>query len=152
MYKNTLLGFALLSIFLLAIPVYAENITEPESLWIVDSWLSSDPQPGADHHVIKVCKDYAMSEECTQCIYKANSDGSVHIPTYNRCIFRPYEGTPSTDGVLDGNQIALYYQLKAVTADGLESEWTEANWVMIYKDIDNRSNLAGAMLGVYYFF
>jgi hypothetical protein len=55
MYRKTLLGFTLPLVFLLSIPAFAEAITEPELLMIVDSWLSSDPQPGVDHHIIRVC-------------------------------------------------------------------------------------------------
>jgi hypothetical protein len=152
MYKNTLFSFTFLLIIVPSILVFAEDITEPESLMVCDAWLSSDPQPVVDHHVIKVCKDYAMTEECTQCIYGADSDGAVHIPTYNRCIFRPHQWSHSTQEVPEYNNCVLYYQVKAATAEGLESEWTETNQVRIYKMIENNLHYGSVTIVVTYSF
>ena len=114
MYKNTLISVTLFFIITLSSSALAEDITEPESFMLVSSWLSSEPQPGADHHVIRVCKDGEMIEDCTQCIYKANSDGAVHIPMYNRCIFRTYQWNSARDQEeQDFQSYNLYWQVKS---------------------------------------
>ena len=120
---------------------------------LVNSWLSSEPQPGADHHVIRVCKDDEMIEDCTQCIYKANSDGAVHIPTYNRCVFRTYQWSSFGGQEEQGFQsYYLFWQVKAVSVGGIESEWTEPQRVFIQNHIVNKDNYCSAVLTVRYDF
>jgi hypothetical protein len=138
-------------IITLSFSALAEDITEPESFLLVNSWLSSEPQPGADHHVIRVCKDDEMIEDCTQCIYKANSDGAVHIPTYNRCVFRTYQWESYYDEV-EFQAYNLYWQVKAVSAEGPESEWTEPKGVLIRNHIINESDYCSAVISVKYNF
>ena len=153
MYKNTLISFTLCFIMTLSFSAFADDITEPESFTLVNSWLSSEPQPGADHHMIRVCKDQEMFEDCTQCIYKANSDGAVHIPTYNRCRFRTYQWNYFGDIEEQGFQsYYLFWQVKAVSVDGIESEWTEPQRVHIQNQIVNRDNYCSAVLTVRYDF
>jgi len=152
MYKNTLFTFTFLLIIMPSLLVSAEDIREPESLMVSDAWLSSDSQPVVDHHVIKVCKDYAMTEECTQCIYGADSDGAVHIPAYNRCIFRPQQWSHSTLEVPECDNCVLYYQIKASTSEGLESEWTETKQIRIYKMIENSLDYGSVRIVITYSF
>ena len=153
MHKHTLISFIFLFITTLSFSALAEDITEPESFTLVNSWLSSEPQPGADHHVIRVCKDDEMIEDCTQCIYKANSDGAVHIPTYNRCVFRTYQWS-SLGGQeeLGFQSYYLFWQVKAVSVNGIESEWTEPQRVLIQNQIVNKDNYCSAVLTVRYDF
>ena len=153
MYKNTLISFTLFFIITLSFSALAEDITEPESFILVNSWLSSEPQPGVDHHVIRVCKDDEMIEDCTQCIYMANSDGAVHIPMYNRCVFRTYQWNSSGDHEENDIQVySLYWQVKAVSAEGPESEWTEPKRVFIKNQIINESDYCSAVISVTYNF
>ena len=153
MYKNTLISFTLFFIITLSFSALAEDITEPESFLLVNSWLSSEPQPGADHHVIRVCKDDEMIEDCTQCIYKANSDGAVHIPTYNRCVFRTYQWSSFGDQAeQDFQSYNLYWQVKAVSAEGPESGWTEPKTVLVQNHIINGSDYCSTVLTVRYNF
>ena len=131
----------------------AQGITEPESFILVNSWLSSEPQPGVDHHVIKVCKDDEMFEDCTQCIYQADHDGAVQIPTYNRCVFRTYQWSFFGDQEEQALQsYVLYWQVKAVSAEGPESEWTEPKRVLFQNQISNNADYCNATLSVRYYF
>ena len=139
-----------LFIIILSASAFADDIAEPEKLIIENKTLSSSPQTGVDHHILRVCKDFEMSLECTQCIYKANSNGAVNIPAYNRCIFRTYKGFPSRDGIRHGNYYQLYYQLIAVNAEGLKSDWTKPLEIWVYNDIENESSYCHTMIGVWY--
>lgn len=126
MYK---IKFCLIFLLLFTIsqPVSAGDILEPEMFEITDAWLTSDPQAGVDYHVLRVCQDEDMTVDCTQCIYKSKSDGAVWIPTNNRCIYR----------VQDDTSYTLFYQIKASTMDGLQSEWTTALPVSVRRIIGN---------------
>jgi hypothetical protein len=124
-----IIKFSLIYLFLFSISqvVLAGDILEPELFEITDAWLTSKPQPVADYHVLRVCEDEDMSEDCTQCIYKAKSDGAVWIPVNNRCIYRVKNDTVYT----------LYYQIKSSTIDGLHSKWTIPRTVYVNRDIKN---------------
>ena len=124
-----IIKFSLIFLFLLSVSqlVLAEDILEPEVFEINDAWLTSNPQPGVDYHILRVCEDKDMSEDCTQCIYKAKSDGAVWIPVNNRCIYRVKNGTVYT----------LYYQIKASTIDSLQSEWTIPQTVFVNRGVEN---------------
>jgi hypothetical protein len=150
MKKSAIFGLLSLFIFMLPLPVFAEDVIEPEFLKIVDSWLISDPQPHVDHHVIRVCDDDIMTVNCTQCIYGAGDDGAVKIPTYNRCIFRAQKETSPGDQPVDAQYFQLFYQLKAVSTTGLESDWTAPKEVYIYKNVNNQPTYCGAVLSVHY--
>ena len=158
MHKNTIISFTLFFIITLTSSALAENITEPESFMLVNTWLSSEPQPGADHHVIRVCQDDEMIEDCTQCIYQASGDGAVHIPMYNRCVFRTYQWRSYQWGSYGYQEeqalqsYILYWQVKAVSAGGSESEWTEPKRVHIQNQIINEFSYCKALLSVQYNF
>jgi hypothetical protein len=83
-HMKKVIKFSLICLFLFIIsqPVIAGDILEPELFEIVDAWLTSEPQPGIDYHVLRVCEDEDMSADCTQCMYKAKSDGAVKVNTY----------------------------------------------------------------------
>ena len=121
--------FSLIYLFLFIIsqPVLAGDILEPELFEITDAWLTSEPQSGVDYHVLRVCKDEYMSANCTQCMYKAKSDGAVWIPVNNRCIYRVQNNTPYT----------LFYQIKASTIESLQSEWTTPRAVSVNRGVGN---------------
>lgn len=149
--KNLLfLGLMISIVFIFTSSSSAEDIIEPEFIMTVDSWLTSNPQPGVDFHVIKVCKDYEMIEDCTQCIYKASVDGSLNIPVFNRCVFRADQEISFTDQVEHSQSYNLHYQLKAATSNGLESVWTEPEIVSIQKNTNNASSYSYALLFVQY--
>ena len=124
-----IIKFSLIFLFLLSISqsVLAEDILGPEVFEINDAWLTSNPQPGVDYHVLRVCEDKDMSKDCTQCIYKAKSDGAVWIPVNNRCIYR----------VKNETVYMLYYQIKASTIDSLQSEWTIPRTVNVDRGFKN---------------
>lgn len=115
--------FSLLFLFLFSIPqpVLAEDLFEPDMLEIQDGWLTSDPGPGVDYHVLRVCKDEGMAVDCTQCLYKAKNDGAVWIPINNRCIYRIQDNAEVRSGKLS---YSLFFQIRASNVNGLESEWT----------------------------
>ncbi len=149
--KNILFFVFMISIvFIVTSPSLAEDILEPEFIMTVDSWLTSQPQPGVDYHVIKVCEDPGMMEDCTQCIYKASMDGSLNIPVYNRCVFRADQEASYADQVEHRQSYDLYYQLKAATSNGLESVWTEPKIVSLLKRTNNESSYSYALLFVQY--
>ena len=106
-------------------PVPAGDFSQPENFTMVDAWLTSDPQPGVDYHVLRACIDPEMRTECTQCIYKAKDDGSVWIPSENRCIFRV------------SDYYVLYFQLKSVAIDGGKSDWTAPSSVYVTRTVGN---------------
>jgi hypothetical protein len=108
-------------------PILAGDILEPELFVITDAWLTSEPQSGVDYHVLWVCEDEDMSADCTQCIYKAKSDGAVWIPVNNRCIYR----------IQDGETYTLFFQIKASTVNGFQSEWTTPRAVTVYRGVRN---------------
>jgi len=124
-----IIKFSLICLFLFIIsqPVLAGDILEPELFEITDAWLTSEPQPGVDYHVLRVCEDEDMSADCTQCMYKATSDGAVWIPVNNRCIYRVQNNTSYT----------LFYQIKASTIDSLQSEWTTPRIVSVKRGVKN---------------
>lgn len=149
-----MLKIRIFSLFLLIIssfPALAQEITVPEQLILVNAWLTSEPQHSVNHHVLRVCKDDEMIEDCTQCIYKAKNDGSVYIPTYNRCVFRTYQW--STSGGQEEHELQsynLYWQIKAVASEGAESEWTAPKEVLIENHITNDPASSTAVLLVKY--
>ena len=124
-----IIKFSLIFLFLLSVSqlVLAEDILEPEVFEINDAWLTSNPQPGVDYHILRVCEDKIMYEDCTKCIYKAKSDGAVWIPVNNRCIYR----------VKNDTVYMLYYQIKASTIDNLQSEWTISRTVLVDRGFKN---------------
>lgn len=124
-----IIKFSLIFLFLLSISqsVLAEDILEPEVFEMNDAWLTSNPQPGVDYHVLRVCEDKDMSIDCTQCIYKAKSDGAVWIPVNNRCIYR----------VKNDTVYMLYYQIKASTINSLQSTWTIPRTVTVDRGFKN---------------
>ena len=153
MSKHTIVGFTCFFIMTLSFSAFAENLTQPETFILVNSWLTSEPQPGADHHVLSVCMDEAMTEDCTQCIYQASGDGAVHIPMYNRCVFRTYQWSSfGVQGEQDFQTYNLFWQVKAVSADGFDSEWTLPNRVHIQNHITNKIDHCSAALSVRYDF
>jgi len=119
-----------LFLFSLSQPVLAGDILEPELFEINNAWLTSTPQTGVDYHVLRVCEDEDMSVDCTQCIYRAKSDGAVWIPVNNRCIYR----------VKNDEFYTLYYQIKASTIDSLQSEWTIPRTVFVNRGVENLEN------------
>ena len=124
-----IIKFSLMVLFLLGISqsVLAEDILEPEVFEMNDAWLTSNPQPGVDYHVLRVCEDKDMAIDCTQCIYKAKSDGAVWIPVNNRCIYR----------VKNDTVYMLYYQIKASTINSLQSQWTIPRTVTVDRGFKN---------------
>ena len=124
-----ILSFSLIYLFLFSIsqPVLAGDILEPDLFEITDAWLTSSPQSGVDYHVLRVCEDEDMSFDCTECIFKAKSDGSVWIPVNNRCIYRVKNDTSYT----------LFYQIKSSTIDGFQSGWTTPRPVSVKRGVKN---------------
>ena len=108
-------------------PVLAGDVTEPEVFEVADAYLTSESQDGVAFHVMKACQDESMTTDCTQCIFRAKSDGAVWIPANNRCIYR----------LMDQTFYTLYYQIKASTSDGLESGWTIPRKVTVNRGFRN---------------
>ena len=136
MQKMTISVTIFLFLFIISQPILAGDLLEQEVFEVSDAWLVSDPQPGVDYHVLRVCQDEDMSIDCTQCIYKAKSDGALQIPANNRCIFR----------VKSGGSYSLFFQIKASTVDGLESEWTTPRLLTVHKL--NRNSGVNSIAGV----
>lgn len=128
MSKNLAVLSVILFVAIHTLPASAGDLAQPERFGMVDAWLTSNPQPEVEYHVFRACRDMEMSDDCTQCIYKAKGDGSVWIPSENRCIYR----------VAD-HGYTLYFQLKAVAMDGRESDWTEASPVYVTRSTANGS-------------
>jgi hypothetical protein len=137
-------------IFFISQPLFAENIIEPELIDTVNHSLSSDPQPGVDYHVIKVCKDIEMMIDCEQCTYDASPDGSLNIPTYNRCVIRLEKNIPDADQTGDSQSQKFFYQFKAGVYEGPESDWTEPKIVSMASVYDNKPGYSYAYLFVQY--
>ncbi len=108
-------------------PVMAGNILEPELLEITDDWLTSDPQPGVDYHVFKVCRDGGMTLDFAQGIYRARDNGAVWIPANNRCIYR----------VQSSSYYNLFYQIQAGAVDGARSQWTPPRKLLVSREVMN---------------
>ena len=123
-----------------AVPVLADDFGQPERFGMVDAWLTSAPQPEVQYHLFRACTDLEMTTDCTQCIYKAKDDGSVWIPSENRCIYR----------VSNWGGYTLYFQLKAVSADGRESDWTEASPVYVTRSVGNGGSYGSSWSWVRY--
>ncbi|MFO7740418.1 MAG: hypothetical protein R6V46_18210 [Desulfatiglandaceae bacterium] len=134
MLKTSIIRLICFSLLLISQPVLAGDITEPEFFEVTDAWLTSDPQTGVDYHVLRVCQDKDMTIDCTQCIYRAKSDGSVWMPVNNRCVYR----------VRNDPVYFLFFQIKAATLDGLESKWTDPRPVIITRIFGNDSGLSYA--------
>ncbi len=150
MKKFSLISYLVSFIVIISPPVFAENITEPEIIATVNHSLSSDPQPGVDYHVIKVCKDYDMTVDCDQCTYDASVDGSLNIPTYNRCVIRLEQNIPYADQTSDNQFNKFFYQFKAGVDGGPESQWTETRVVSMVSVYSNKPGYSYAYLFVQY--
>ena len=120
-------GFLCVLFLVMALPALAGNLLEPELLEMTEEWLTSDPQPGADYHVFRVCRDEEMTLDCTQGIYRAKENGAVRIPSNNRCIFRVQPDT----------YYNLFYQIQAASIDGVRSGWTKPRKILVYREIIN---------------
>lgn len=127
MYKIIILCLISWFLFVLPQPGLSWDILEPEEFEMTDAWLTSEPQPGVDYHVLRVCQDEDMTVDCTQCIYKAKSDGAVWIPTNNRCIYR----------IQNDTTYSLFFQIKASSISGLQSEWTIPRIVTVDRTVEN---------------
>lgn len=141
MKKIIKLGLIFLFLFILSQPVLSGDILGPELFEISDAWLTSNPQPGVDYHVLRVCQDKYMTVDCTQCIYKAKSDGAMWIPVNNRCIYRVQNNTHYT----------LFFQIQASTIDGFHSEWTTPRQVYVNRGTINLENNSYAFSVVDYY-
>lgn len=53
--------------------------------------------------------------------------GAVHIPANNRCIYR----------VQNDIYYSLYYQIKAASIDGAQSQWTLPRKLLMYREAVN---------------
>lgn len=137
MKKLSLIIYLISFIFIMSHPLFAENIIEPELIATVNHSLSSDPQPGVEYHVIKVCEDYQMIVDCKQCTYNASVDGSLNIPTYNRCVIRADQDISNANQMGDFQSYKFFYQFKAGLNGGPESEWTEPKIVSIVTIYNN---------------
>ncbi len=124
-----ILKYGTLALIFLVIsqPALAENILEPELLEVTEDWLTSDPQTGVDYHIFRACRDVDMTSDCTQGIYKAKDNGAVRIPANNRCIYR----------VQNDIYYSLYYQIKAASVDGAQSQWTVPRRLLMYQEVVN---------------
>lgn len=150
MTKLSLISYIVSFIFIFSYPLFAEEIMEPEFIETVNHSLSSDPQPGVNYHVIKVCKDFEMIVDCKECTYEASVDGSLNIPTYNRCIFREEQETTYSKTSSDNQFYKFFYQFKAASNTGSESNWTEPKIASIVKSRYNESRYSYAYLFVQY--
>jgi hypothetical protein len=150
MKKLSLISYLISFIFIISAPLSAENLMEPEIIATVNHSLSSDPQPGVDYHVINVCKDFQMLVDCRQCTYDASADGSLNIPTYNRCVIRTEQDISHADQIGDRQFYKFFYQFKAGMTGGPESEWTEPKIVSVVSIYGNNPGYGYAYLFVQY--
>lgn len=133
-------GLLIFIFFGLSQSTLAGDILEPDPLEVTADWLTSDPQPGADFHILKACRDEDMTDDCTQVIYRANENGKVWIPTNNRCIYR----------VQNASSYTLYYQIKAASIDGSQSPWTPARKMSVYNEVVNFGSQSFSYSAVFY--
>lgn len=146
----SLICYLILFIFIFSPPLFADNIIEPELIDAINHSLSSDPQPGVDYHVIKVCKDYEMIVDCEQCTYDASVDGSLNIPTYNRCVIRLERDTSYANQTRDSQSHKFFYQFKAGVNGGIESDWTEPKIVSVVSILNSNPKNSYAYLFIQY--
>ena len=99
MHNTVRYSFLVFVLLLIPIPLFAENILEPEYMEVTEHQLTCEPQQDVDFHIFRVCRNKAMTRDCTQAIYKAKENGAMSIPSNNRCIYR----------VKKGNSYKLYY-------------------------------------------
>ena len=130
----------LILIFFTSQLALAGPFIEPELLEVTEDWLTSEPQAGVDFHIMRVCRDMDMTEDCTKGIYKAKENGAVWIPSNNRCIYR----------VQDDHNYILYFQLRAATMDGERSQWTLPRRLNVYREVANRGKLSYSYFIVHY--
>ena len=120
--------------------VLAGPLLEPEILEVTENWLTSEPQPGVDFHIFRVCKNEEMNQDCTKGIYRAKENGAVWIPSNNRCIYR----------VRNDINYILYYQIRAATIDGKRGPWTPPQRMNVYREIANTGKLSYSYFTVQY--